>query len=127
MGRRCLQDITYRARLQISASTSCRLPSNALPIMKHQPPTFQGISKVNYTFKMNLTDLAIKKDIKILHVIIPLLKGSYQMLIWTHLLYLTESTSDHLKSKTLMMHFLIYFSLLKSEYKNNFLLVMQAR
>lgn len=64
--------------------------------MKHQLPTFQGISKANYTFKMNLADLAIKEDIKILHVIVPLLKSSYQMLIGTHLLSLTESTSDHL-------------------------------
>lgn len=82
--------------LQIRASTSCRLPSNVLSTMKHWPPTFQGISKANYTFKINLADLAIK-DSNILHVTVPLLRSSYQMLIWTLLLLsLTDSTSDSL-------------------------------
>lgn len=128
MGRRCLQNITNRVMLQIRASTSSRLPSNALSTMKHWPPTFQGISKANYTFRMNIAGLAIKEGIKILHVIVPLL-SSYQMMIWTHLLSLIDYfwSSDHLKGKTSMMNFLLYFSLLESEHKDNFLLVRQTR
>lgn len=96
MGRRCLQNVTNRAMLKIRASTSFRLPSNALSTTKHWPPIFQGVPKANYTFKINLADLAKKEGIKILCVIVPLLKSSYQMLIWTHMFSLTDRTSDPL-------------------------------
>lgn len=79
--------------------------------MKHWPPIMQGISKANYTFKIDLAYLVIKGATRIPRVIVPLLKSTYFLLIWPHLLSLTERTSDHLKDKTGMMYF---FNLLLS-------------
>lgn len=105
MERSCLQKVTNRAMLAVRASTSHRLPSNALSTVKHWPPFMQGISKANYACAMNLADLAIKGAMRIPRFTVPLLKSSYLPLIWPHLLSLTDRTSDHLKGKTGMMYF----------------------
>jgi len=115
MERSCLQKVTKRPIPAVRAPTCRRLPSKVLSTQKHWPPIMQQIFKANYACKMNLADLAVKRAMRIPRVTLPLLKSSYLVLIWPHLLSLTDRTSDHLKGKTGMMYF---FNLLLCLYLN---------